>query len=238
MATPTPDLKRDIDALFAHMTENLGHEMGEPLDWLFALRHKTVDRLERIAQELEDEFEMDLHEAVEEVDASGKASVGPPMLEIIVRDALEPAQVKELASRFEKLAASQGVTYDGVTCFEPLGEDELFEWLNLDDAVARLKHFTETGVPVGAPVVLQFAIEATDGAAAGRLLKDLLGLGFEGSQGEEEDNARGVVAYCQSSMAEAPLRERYKFVEKVAGKHGAQVYGVQFLDADDAEEPE
>ena len=92
-----PDLNYDIDALFKHMTENLDHNPEEEKDWSFTLRSSDFSALEKLADELESEFMIQLQEEVETYDTEGGMSLGPPMLSLIRRGALTADDVKAIA---------------------------------------------------------------------------------------------------------------------------------------------
>src|SRR5690606_13972949 len=120
-----------------------------------------MDKLSRIADALEDEFALHLQDAVETVE-DGETTIGPPLLCIIERGALTPDEVKELDGRFRALAEEEGLEYEGVACFDPMDLEELFGWLNLEEATWRLQNYTESGLEEGAEIPWAFGLEVEE----------------------------------------------------------------------------
>ncbi|MFN7289017.1 MAG: ribonuclease E inhibitor RraB, partial [Pirellula sp.] len=113
-----PDLNFDIDALFAHLTNNLNHDADKELDWHFSLRCNDLSKLEQVADELETKFLVHLQENVEEVDDESNVSLGDPILTIIERGAFAADDVKRIASQIQQIANDHGLIYEGVNCYE------------------------------------------------------------------------------------------------------------------------
>ncbi|HOD52198.1 MAG TPA: ribonuclease E inhibitor RraB [Candidatus Hydrogenedentes bacterium] len=232
-----PDMRFDIDALFDHMVNNLDHNMADELDWEFLLRSPSIESLERIADELENEFTVDLQDAVEHIHPDGTSTFGDPLLSIVRRAALTPHEVKALADRFKAIASHYGVTYDGVTCFRAVDEDELFGWLTLDDAIWRLRQFSDCGLEEGAELPWSFLVVAHDASQARSVIAELHKKGFDDLDAVEETDEDGNLATCicvfvPGSNDEIALAETCERIEHIAQQFGARLEGVQFFDRD------
>jgi len=121
-----PNLNFDIDALFSHTINNLDHNIDQVQDWHFSLRSNDLTELERVAEELEPEFTVQVQENVEEVDVDGNVSLGAPELTILRRGALSADEVKQIATRIQQIANERGLIYGGVNCYDPIDEEELY----------------------------------------------------------------------------------------------------------------
>ncbi len=227
MSKDTPNLSRDIDALFSHMVKDLGHDLDDPKDWTFSLRSTDLNVLTRLGEDLSEEFHVELQESVETIE-DDRTVEGPPLLSVVVTEALRPEQVKALAARFEKLAAQKGVTYEGVASYDPMDEEELFGWLSVDDAAWRLKHFEDTGLAPGAELSFIFALSADDRKHAQAVEKALLAAGIEDTEVMDDGGEFGVMAHTLGANDEKVLRAEFEKVERVAVAAKAELLGVQF----------
>jgi hypothetical protein len=234
MAEPPeqPDLRFDIDAKFAHMIENLGHDLGDEKDWRVHLASDDTARLERVAEALSPEFEAQLVD-VEVVEEDGTVREAPPALDVVVRGALGPDEVKALAARFRATAEEAGVEYQGVSSYDPVDLEELFGWLEIEDAAWRLLHFTDTGLEPGAAMPYVFAVVGSDAAVLRSVGAELEERGFEVVELVEDDDEVGVIVRCEGRNDGTLLRERYAQVEGAASRVGAELLGVQFFEPEE-----
>lgn len=242
MQSDRPDMSKDIDALFDHMLGNLGHEMDDIKDWMFNLRSADLDRLEAIADELDEEFTVQIVESVEEIDADGNSSMGPPLLCVVIQDALLPDEVKSLAERFKRLAQSQGVSYEGVSCYEPTDEDELEqlagqgdgdddndgEWMDIEEAVSRLEQLTSAGLAEGAEMVLVVCIQLDENNEGTAIGKDLSRRGFMDVElAENDEGETAIIAACAVNNDAKLLRAKYDLAAQIAETGGGELVGVR-----------
>jgi hypothetical protein len=238
---------RDVDALFEHMTTKQGHDMADEKEWVFSMLHDDQARLEKVGMALADEFEqfdVDLV-ACELCDEQGNTTGERVDLLISTIAALSPMEVKALSERFEALAKSEGVEYEGVACTDPLPED-FFDWLELEDAQWRLKHLADSGWPEGEAIPFLFAIECDDAQQARTLGAAFDADGLDGKlddveiiddPGTHEDaQGTGVAVQMDGVHDEAVLATAYAMVEAIAKEHGATLLGVQFFGDDEDED--
>lgn len=230
-----PDMNFDIDALFDHM----GPDSSDELDWNFSLRSDDVEVLEEIASELEDEFVVQLQETVEEVDAQGNISLGPPLLSVVQRAALTADEVKAIADRIQSIAADRGLVYEGVSCYEPIDAEEIFGWIAPDDAGWRLRHMTDCGLEENSDLPWAFLVVAP-ALDSMRSLADDLGLnGFSDRDEYDDPDENGNVGMCvfvAGRNNESELAETSTRIADIAGLHGGRLEGVQFYTREDVEE--
>jgi hypothetical protein len=234
---PNPDTHFDIDALFAHLTD-LEHDLDDELEWHFDFRSDDVEKLARVGEALTDEFEVYLQEEVETVTDEGDASMGPPLLTVVIQAALEPDEVKELAARFTELASEEGLIYEGVSTFEPIDEDEAFEWMDLEGANWRLRSFTDSGLAPGERAPFVFAIDAENEDALNKAAAALQNAGFSNLELIEDEEGMGVIVHVEGKNDEALLTSVYRQIEQIAADAGAELIGVQFFEEGDEDEPE
>ncbi len=226
-----PDLRFDIDALFDHLIKNMEHDIDTPKAWHFTLRGPKLAALERLAETLENEFRVELQESVETVEED-RTFDGPPMLSIIVEDALRPNQVKSLSDRFEKLAKANKLDYEGVNCFDPMSEDDS-GWLSLEDASWRLRQFADFGAQESDPVNLVFAIVTGEESHAKTVVKALRAAGIQDAEVMDDEGEYGVVVTIPSTHSESALAKAFAKVERVATDTKADFLGVQFDGTED-----
>jgi hypothetical protein len=234
------DTRFDIDAKFQHLVK-LGEDLSKPREWHFSLRSKKSElpKLTKLGESLLKDFEVHLQEEVETW-VGEKKTMGPPLLSIVRTAVLTPAEVKKLAKKFETLAKKHGFTYDGVSSYEAVDFDELFGWLELDDAIWRLRHFTDTGLAEGDPTPFMFALTARKAAAlktTAEAVKKWRGVQTDIS---ESDDGPLLQILGPGKNDEAALRKRYKQVEELAKTTKVQLLGMQFFDRfnEDAAEAE
>lgn len=231
-----PNMSLDIDALFAHMRDNHGQDTPEEQDWHFRFRSDDFPRLEAVAVELGEEFQVHVQEETETITAHG-AEMGPPMLVVVIRDTFDVDDVKKLAARFTDLAERKEISYEGVDCFDPVDMDELFGWLELEEAAWRLLHFTDSGLEPNADMPFVFGLVSTDGEALTSASAALQARGYDVERVEEEDQAEeGLFVRCAGRNDGEFLTEKYNEVASVAQDTGVNLLGVQFFDEEEPED--
>ncbi len=227
-------MSHDIDAYFAHL-DKIGHERAEELQWVFSFRSTDFDHLTRIGESLEDEFQVHLQEEVETIEQD-RTFMGPPLLRVELVAALTPVDLKVLHDRFGALAEDEGVDYEGFTSYEPIDEEELFGWLDLEAAIWRLRHFTDNGLEEGAPVPLVLAMAGDDEASLESVGAKLEKLGYtiDGlGPAEDEPGTYVLIARCEARNEDAVIERRYREVERTATAAGATLLGAQFFDLEE-----
>jgi hypothetical protein len=231
-----PNLNFDIDALFSHMINNLDHNIDQEQDWHFSLRSNDLNELKRVAEELEPEFTIQVQENVEEVDVDGNVSLGAPELTIFRRGALSADEVKQIATRIQQIANERGLIYDGVNCYDPIDEEELYGWLEPADAGWRLRHMTDCGLEDNADLPWAFLIDAPTLNSV-KLISTALGAsGFEDREDYDEPNEDGRFGICVFSQGrnnEIELYECASRISKTSEEHGGTLVGIQFYTRED-----
>ncbi len=227
---------RDVDALFKLLASEEGYAPSEPKEWVFCFRHDDVDHLAEIAEELADEFQVDLQETVETQDGD-KVFDGPPLLSVAVVDALSPEQVKKLSARFTKLAADNELEYEGVDAYDPTDAEEFEAFIDLPAGVARLASMTESGMPAGTELVFEFCLitpskkiaRAVEAAVAAHEPTDVV-------SEQDEEGRDAVLVYFQGTGDKASLSKHYSQMQALAKQTGASLEGVRFLLPGDEED--
>jgi len=231
-----PNLNFDIDALFSHMTNNLDHDIDQEKDWHFALRSDDINELERVAEELEPEFTVHLQENVQIVDVDGNVSLGDPLLTILRRGALSAEEVKQIATRIQQIANERGLIYDGVNCYDPIDEEELYGWLEPADAGWRLRHMTDCGLEDNADLPWTFLIDAPTLNAV-KLISTALGAnGFEDLEEYDEPSEEGrfgICVFAQGRNNEVELYDCASRISDISEEHGGALVGIQFYTRED-----
>ncbi len=231
------DLAFDIDALFDHMVNNLNHELEDEKEWNFFLRSPDLAALERVAEELEGEFIVRLQEHVEEVSADG-VTLGDPMLSIIRNAALTAEDVKEIAQRMQKLADERDLTYEGVNFFEPMDMEELFGWLEPDDAGWRLRHMTDCGLEDNANLPWTFLVSCPTLESMEAIASALAAGGYDDREDFDEPDDEGNFGTCvfvEGRNNEVELNAAAKKIAGIAKAHEGALVGIQFYTREDLE---
>jgi len=231
-----PDLNFDIDALFSHMINNLDHKIEDEQDWNFRLRSNHLNELEQVAAELEPEFTLQLQESVEEVDIDGNVTLGDPMLTVVRRGALSADEVKRIAEQIQRIASERGLTYEGVDCYEPIDEEELFGWLAPEDAGWRLRHMTDCGLADNADLPWAFLVVTPTLDAARNVADALATNGFDDRDDYDEPDEEGNFGTCvfvQGRNNEFELSDSAAKISSVAESHGGSLIGIQFYTRED-----
>lgn len=237
--TTQPDLRFDVDALFAHMRDNLDRDPdNEETEWRFTFRSSDLDKLTRIGESLAEEFDVHLQESVETYHEDGRRTMGPPLMDVVIIAALPAEEVKSLSARFADLARDADLTYEGVSASDPVDMDELFGWLDLEAAQWRLRHFSDTGLRPGEPLPFVFAVEAEDEPAAERAAQAFHDAGFTSLEiiHDEDEPGFGVLIHAEGKNDERLLADTYHRIEKIAAAHAAELLGVQFFDDEESDE--
>lgn len=226
-----PNLAFDVDALFEHLTENLGHNLEDEKEWTYIVRSSDYQALEDAASEFEEEFAIHLHQHVEEEDEEGNVSKGDPIMCVIRVDALSAEQVKEIAQRVDAVAAARGLDYEGVHCYDSVDEQALLEWLAPEDAAWRLRALTDSGLEPDAELPWTILVVAPDVPETDKIAADLAAAGFDDfDQFDERDEEGdcGVCLFVPGTNNEAALQATMQKVAQVAEPHGGQLVAVQF----------
>lgn len=234
-----PDLSFDIDALFDHMTNNLDRRGDEELDWVFTLRSSSLGLLESAADMLADEFEIRLQENVDEIDEDGNRIEGDPMLGIVRTAALSANEVKEISQRIATIAKENGLSYEGVDCYDPVDLEELFGWIPPDEAGWRLRHMTDCGMEIDDPLPWAFLLVATGFDVINRLFDDLKAAGFNDGETYDEPDEEGLYGMClfvEGRNNEPELVAAIEQIDSIASNHGGRIEGVQFYTREDVED--
>lgn len=229
-----PDLHFDIDALFDHLLNNLEHQLDDEKEWSFTFRDESLEKLTRIAESLNSEFDVHLQEETE-THENDRVFMGPPLLAVIIVGALQPDEVKALAARFTALAAEESITYEGVGVCEPFDDEAFMDWLDVEDACWRLRYYSDCGLEAGADMPYIFLIE-TEGREQAQAVAEALNTdGLDQTEIAEEDDATGVFVRFAGKNDEETLRVVYARVERIAIAQHADLIGVQFFEEDDEE---
>jgi len=234
-----PNLNFDIDALFEHLVNNLGHDLEDVKDWNFSLRSPDMSVLEQVAEDLDSEFGVLLQDNVEEEDDEGNPSIGDPLLMVIRRGALTVDEVKQISERMQSIAAERGLTYDGVDCYDPIDEEALFGWLGPDDAQWRLRHMTDSGLEEDADLPWSFLVAATTLGSMHQIAAELEAMGLDDRDEydePDEDGNYGICIFIQGRNNEMELSEATTSITDVAEAHGGELIGMQFYTREDVAE--
>ena len=230
------DLNFDVDALFAHLTENLEQNLDEVQDWAFSFRSTDLPTLEKVGQQFEDEFMVHLQENVEEIDEKGKASIGQPLLALIQRAALTCDEVKAIAARMHKLAEEHKLIYEGVECYEPIDEEEIFGWLETDEAGWRLRHMTDCGLEDNAEIPWTFLVVSPSSAANMSITNALEAAGYDDRDDydePDEDGNYGTCVFIEGRNNEPELMTTTEKITKIAEQYEGRLAGIQFYTRED-----
>lgn len=233
----------DIDKSFDHMINNLDcdPEQTEML-WIFSFRYdKDLAKLEAFGKDLvkrfakEADFELGMvptHNIDDDTEWTA--------LHLVVQTTMSRDTVKRWVRTFSALAEENGIEFEDQSCCEAIDWEEFERPMNAEDAAWRLRHFTDCGLPEGAPLHWILAFTATDPAVADSfegVLRDA-GLGeIERAENEEdaEDREYYIDAVLLRSNTEAGLAEQHAAAEKLASAHGVRFEGIQFADPDPEE---
>ncbi|MCA8986895.1 MAG: ribonuclease E inhibitor RraB [Planctomycetaceae bacterium] len=231
-----PDLNFDIDALFEHLTGNLDQNLEEVQEWTFSFRSSDFAILEQVGQELEDEFLVHLQESVEEIDEEGDSSLGDPMLILAQQAALSRDEVKAIAARMQQLADQHSLIYEGVECYEPIDEEEIFGWLEPEDAGWRLRHMTDCGLEENEELPWTFLVVTPSLEATSSTTTALDAAGYDDRDDydePDEDGNYGTCIFISGRNNEPELMTTAEKITKIAQKNGGRLAGIQFYTRED-----
>jgi hypothetical protein len=235
-----PDLAFDIDALFEHLVNELDHDFEDEMEWDFTFQSEDFAKLGKLAEKFEADFEVSLHHDEPDAEptddpaaiAEITASPGNSLLSVRRVAALTASEVKELAAKMATVAETEGVTYLGVSCYDPFDEDEMFGWLELEDAVWRLRHFADAGLAENEDLPWAFMIISTAADVLRNTEKAILASGFDRIRAFDEPDEEGTLGICvfvDGSNNEAELTATYERLEAIITPLDAELLGVQFF---------
>ena len=231
------NLRFDIEALFKHLAADTEYDAEQEKQWDFAFRSEDIAKLSKMGKALSNEFDVDLQEEVPTIE-DGKEFMDVPMLSVSTVGALSEAEVKALAARFEAMAKKEGVKYDGVSSYDVIDEEEMFGWMDVESAVWRLRHYTDTGLPANADMPWVFAVvgpENVDLEAVGAGLDEKW---YTHLEMVEDEEGPVLVVHCEGKNDEKALTARYGEIERVVKGKGAELLGVLFFVAGEGDEDE
>ena len=213
------------------MTKNLDHDLSDEKDWTFTLRTANFASLQQAAVDLQDAFIVQLQETVEEYDSEGNYSLGRPMLSVVKRAALSAIDVKKIAKRIESIAKERGFDYEGVYCYDPVDDEEIFGWLVPADAGWRLRHMTDCGLDENSELPWSFLIQSQDMKSIKKISSELDSNDLSDRDEYDEPDENGNFAICVFLPGRNNEIELDAMSERIAGiaeRHGGQLEGVQF----------
>ena len=148
----TPDMRLDAAALFRHLSEDLLAGPSEPQRWEFAFRPSGTEKLQELAESLgerllkvmgpvvagePEDLSLGIQESVPTHYPDGRVEQGPPLISFGFTAALTEEQLAALHREFAEVAASAGVEYEGVECYDAQSHGEMMEMMedgdNADD---------------------------------------------------------------------------------------------------------
>lgn len=226
-----PDLSFDIDALFEHLFGGLEHDEDDAFDWVFTLRSENVQALNRVAEELSEEFDVQVEEDMPAFDVTGNPIESVPMLSVVRQDALTAEEVKQIANRMQAIADENGFTYQGVDCFDPLDNEEIFGWLDIDDALWRLRHFTDSGLADDSALPWCFLIQTQSLENLEAVAVALRDKGFADRDDYVQPDDDGQYHSCifmDGVNDEAKLSATASDISDISKDNGCELVGVQF----------
>jgi hypothetical protein len=188
--------------------------------------------LQSIAGRLENEFQTQIQESVEEHSPDGEITDGPPILIVSRCAALTADDVKAIASRMTPIAETEGVTYEGVECYDAVDEDELFDWMELEDATWRLRHFTDTGLEIDEELPWAFLITAENASDLQTAEQTLNKAGLARTQcfdDPDENGAFGMCLFVDGKNNESELVAAHRKFEELLVSTDAKLTGIQFF---------
>ena len=233
------NINTELDDLFDELADDPDITSGLELDWHFMLCAPEVEPLRILGEELETEFEVQLHEEVEVTDESGDVTAGDPLLSVIRRGNLSKDDVTQLANRLALLAEQRGVKLDGIDCYNAIDEQELFGWMKLDDALWRLRHMADIGVEENSELPFAFLVAASSLDSLRQIEQALDKLGFDDRdtyEDPDENGNYGLCAFVAGRNNEAELLRTANAMTVAAESCGGVLDGIQFYTRDDLHE--
>lgn len=235
-----PDLNFDIDALFEHLFGQSDQSPGEEeMDWVFTFESNDLDTLEDIGELLDEEFNVHLQENTEIFDLDSDDSyIGPPTMTVVHRGALTCDEVKTLVARFEELAEQYQIQYCGVDCYDPVDPEEVFGWLPAEDALWRLRHWTDSGMAENEELPWAFLVLAPSLDDRDEMLQSFQDRDYADYEVFEEPDDDGQYAVClmmEGRNNEPELGSTIQSIVGIAEGHGGKLEGVQFYSREELE---
>lgn len=233
------DLRFDIDALFDHMVTNLGHELDEEKDWCFAFQADDLAALQEAANDVGGEYVVQLDPSIDIINEDGTTLPGPPLLTVMRRAALTADEVKSIASTMQSLADKRALSYEGVSCYDPMDETELLDWIVPEDATWRLRVFTDSGMPEDAELPWTFLLIASELESLQQTASVLHAAGYTDQTIYDDVDDSGNYALClfvAGRNNEAELSQASTTISEAAEAHGAWLEGIQFYDREEFDE--
>ena len=227
-----PNLSFDIDALFDHLINNLEHKIEDVQDWAFGLRSKDLAVLHSVAQQLENQYQIQVQESVEEEDEEGNITNGDPMLVVLQQAALTPDQVKTMAAEMKAIADQHGLSYEGVDCYDPVDEEELVDWISVEDVSWRMRSMTDSGLPADSELPWTFLILTPNGESIKPVAEALEAAGFtdrDEYDEPDEDDEYGLCVFVAGKNNEAELLAAANTISSICEQRGAKLEGIQFF---------
>lgn len=229
------DLKFDIDALFESLVPG---DTEKELDWVFEFECDEVDRLDELADILEDDFDLELVEASETLDLdSGEIVGGPPRLSIYKRGVASRQEIKDLAERMEQLAAAHQVTYEGVACYSPDFVDEIYGWIEPDQAATCLSQLLLGETDNKTPFPWAFLFYSGSADAIESLAQELEAEDLDDLEinGPDEEGGGELLLFVEGQSDPGALDAMIKRLQNSASTHQCELEGLQFYSRDQAE---
>ena len=221
------------------MTNFEGQDESEILDWTFWFRSPDIARLQKVATDLEDEFTVDIQETVTEMDEEGNVSDGAPSMAVIERAALSDEEVEALTVRMKQIAADAGIEFEGVDSYEPVDMEDLFGWLEPEEAGWRLRNMTDSGLEPDADLPWTFLIQAPSLDAMRVIAKKLGAAGYDDRDDfdePDEDGDYGTCVFVPGRNNEPELQETAVKISKIVEAQGGSLVGIQFYTREDIAE--
>lgn len=222
MAHPEPSL--DVDGVFAR----LGARGRGGLEWRFVIAAKDGRASYRLSRELQQEHVIEVRSGPDTV-RDGRAAPGAPVIVVVVQGVLTPAKVRAIAAKLEERARAHDSTYAGVSWADAAGEAPE-EWLTIDAAVWRLRHFTDTGLAAGAAMGWVFGFASEDEKILAALERAAGERGYTSERGKDKSGRTVLAVRCDGVNDDPALRNRYAEMEEMGRGAGAEMVGVA-LDA-------
>lgn len=229
------DPRFDVDALFDSLTAG---DAEKELDWVFEFQCEEVDRLDDLADILEEDFDLELVDSSETLDLdSGEIIGGPPRLSIYRRGIATRQEIKELAERMEQLAEAHQVTYEGVSCYSPDFVDEIYGWIEPDQAATCLSQLVQGEPSSDAPFPWAFLFYAASADSIESLAQDLENDDLDDLEvnGPDEEGGGELLLFVDGQQDPAALEAMIARLQLSAGKHQCVLEGLQFYSRDQAE---
>lgn len=246
--TAEPNLHFDIDALFQQLEESEGHDLNEPLTWVFTICSDEVSKLEAIQESVGDEFATHLEDAPFLSEEEGEDAENAPLLLLLMEGCLSKDDVKKLAKQVEKLAVDNQCTYDGVRCFGMIEEGNLFDWMNLEEGMGVIENLQAEGAATLDDLPWAFLVMVDDADQLEAVSEALEKVGLEdvelfdnsddesdeetSEESDEDMDDFGACVFYGGSHDPAKLELMWNQLTELVSPAGGSVEGVQFFTRD------